>query len=83
MSKAKYIHKRVVDDYITLQNWLMSRKLESRDEWDLRCHEMDSHEMAEHHGYARAIESTIEFMGSLMKSWPDLNTHRDSSSTMT
>ncbi len=74
--KANYINKRLVDDWISVQNWLQSRKLESRTEWDERCHEMDSHEMAEHQGYARAIESTIRYMSALMMDWPDLEAHR-------
>ena len=76
MSKANYINKRLVEDWISLQNWLGSRRLEGREEWDSRCHEMDSHEMAEHQGYYRAINDVITKVVALMNEWPDLDAHR-------
>jgi len=76
MSKANYINRRLIVDFVRLQNWLQSRKLDSRNEWDERSHEMDSQEMAEHQGYARAIQSTIDELCRLMNDWPDLEAHR-------
>lgn len=68
----------MVTDYLAIQNWLQSRKLNYRNEWDLRCHEMDSHEMSEHQGYVRAIQDTIDKLCELMNDWPDLEAHRSS-----
>lgn len=76
MSKANYINKRLVEDWISLQNWLGSRRLEGRDEWDNRSHEMDSHDIAEHSGYYRAIDDVVKKVLALMKEWPDLDAHR-------
>ena len=76
MGKANYINGRLVTDFVRLQNWLQSRKLDSRNEWDMRSHEMDSHEMAEHQGYMRALQSTIDELCRLMNDWPDLDAHR-------
>ena len=86
MSKANYINKRLVKDWISLQNWLRERRLDGRDEWDNRCHEMDSHEMAEHQGYYRAINDTIDVLTVLMSKCPELDAqrpYRNSSSTKT
>ena len=46
MSKANYINGRLVTDFVRLQNWLQSRKLDSRNEWDLRCHEQGDRHVA-------------------------------------
>jgi hypothetical protein len=77
LSKANAINKRLVNDWIRLQNWVMSRKLDYRTEWDNRSHEMDSHEMAEHSGYSQALSSIHDEMCKLMNTWPDLNAHRN------
>lgn len=77
MSKANTINKRLVNDWIRLQNWVMSQKLDYRTEWDNRCLEMDSHEMAEHAGYSNALHAIHDEMCSLMNDWPDLNAHRN------
>lgn len=77
MSKANYINKRLVTDYIAIQNWLQTRKIDYRNEWYLRCHEMDFHEMAEHQGYVRAIQDTIDELCNVMNGWPDLKAHRN------
>jgi hypothetical protein len=84
--KSEYINKRLVEDWTSMMNWLQSRHLDYRTEWDNRCHEMDSHEMAEHQGYSNAINDMKDRMCQLMNEWPDLDTHRkykNSSSTMT
>lgn len=74
--KANYINKVLVEDWISLQNWLGSRRLEGQEEFNERRHEMDSHELAEHNGYYRAINNTIDKLTSLMNEWPDLDAHR-------
>lgn len=82
--KAEYINKRLVKDWTSLMNWLQSRHLDYRTEWDERSHEMDSHEMSEHQAYNRAINDVENMMCRLMNEWPDLDAHRkSSSSTMT
>jgi hypothetical protein len=84
--KANYINKRLVDDWVSLQNWLGSRRLDGETEFNERRHEMDSHELAEHSGYYRAIRDVINILSIKMNEWPDLDAHRpykNSSSTMT
>jgi len=78
--KAEFINKRLVEDWTSTMNWLLSRKLDYRTEWDNRRHEMDSNEMSEHQGYTRAISDMIEMMSRLMNEWPDLEAHRKNSS---
>lgn len=74
--KANYINKVLVEDWISLQNWLGSRRLDGQEEFNERSHEMDSHELAEHNGYYRAINDTITKLTVLMNEWPDLDAHR-------
>lgn len=74
--KSKFINKRLVEDWIALQNWLGSRRLDGEQEFNERRHEMDSHELAEHNGYYRAIRETIDRVVSLMNEWPNLDAHR-------
>lgn len=74
--KANYINKVLVEDWISLQNWLGSRRLDGQEEFNERRHEMDSHELAEHNGYYRAINDTITKLTGLMNEWPDLGAHR-------
>ena len=74
--KANYINKVLVEDWISLQYWLCSRRLDGQKEFNERRHEMDSHELAEHNGYYRAIRETIDVLAKLMNEWPDLDAHR-------
>jgi hypothetical protein len=69
--EAFFIH------WIRLQNWVATKKLDYRTEWELRCHEMDSHEMAEKQGYSQALSEIHDEMCRLMNDWPDLNAHRN------
>lgn len=79
MSKANYINKILVRDYFKLQNWLASRELECKQ----AKHELHTiAQFNEINGYQKAIKATIDFMGELMQSWPDLTAHKNSSSTM-
>jgi hypothetical protein len=71
------INRRLVNDWIRLQNWVATKKLDYRTEWELRCHEMDSHEMAEKQGYSQALSEIHDEMCRLMNDCPDLNAHRN------
>ena len=73
MSKASSINKRLVNDYIRLQNWLLSRQQDAGLALDYND---SADEMAEKSGYKQAISETITFMGDLMSQWPDLEGHR-------
>lgn len=75
MSKANAINKRLVNDYIRLQNWLLSRQQDAGLALDYND---SADDMAEKSGYKQAIAETIAFMGDLMSKWPDLNAHRNS-----
>ncbi len=74
--KANFINKRLVEDWISVQNWVGSRRSEGKEEFEQRRHEMDSHELAEHNGYYRAINDMVRVMAALMNEWPDLDAHR-------
>jgi len=73
MSKASSINKRLVNDYIRLQNWLLSRQQDAGLALDYND---SADDMAEKSGYKQAISETIAYMGELMSKWPDLNAHR-------
>lgn len=73
MSKANAINKRLVNDYIRLQNWLKERQQDAGLQLDYND---SADEMAEKSGYKQAITETIEYMCKLMNDWPDLEAHR-------
>ena len=74
MSKANAINKRLVNDYLSLQNWLLSRQQAAVLFIDYNC---SSHNMAEISGYHNAITETIAFVSSLKSQWPTIKVHKN------
>ncbi len=49
----------VLERVTILRNWFEKLRILHREEWDIKSHEMNSYEIAEHQGYATAIEDII------------------------